>query len=78
MNKEVEQKLIDATRELFYEKGFSGADNTVDYQNEKFTEKAERYNIIFDVVSNSSFHAIKPILAPNGIYIDTKMSSSLL
>lgn len=55
-----------------------GADNTVDYQNEKFTKKTEQYNIIFDVVSNSSFHAIKPILAPNGIYIDTNMSLSLI
>lgn len=55
-----------------------GADNTVNYQNEKFTEKAEHYNIIFDVVSNSSFHAIKPVLAPNGIYIDTNMSLSLI
>lgn len=29
------------------------------------------------MVSNSSFHEIKPILAPNGIYIDTNMSLSL-
>ncbi|MDR1706769.1 MAG: NAD(P)-dependent alcohol dehydrogenase [Prevotella sp.] len=55
-----------------------GADNTVDYQNEKYIGKTEQYNIIFDVVSNSSFHEIKPILAPNGIYIDTNMSLSLI
>lgn len=55
-----------------------GADYTVNYQNEKFTDKAEQYNIIFDVVFNSSFHKIKSILAPNGIYIDTNMSLSLM
>lgn len=55
-----------------------GADYTVNYQNEKFTEKTERYNIIFDVVSNSSIREVKQILAPHGTYIDTNMSFSLM
>jgi NADPH:quinone reductase-like Zn-dependent oxidoreductase len=46
-----------------------GADHVIDYTKENFTEGAQRYDLIFDLVNNHSFSARQRILAPNGICV---------
>jgi NADPH:quinone reductase-like Zn-dependent oxidoreductase len=46
-----------------------GADHVVDYTQEDFTERGERYDIIFDVVGKISFSRCKKSIKPNGIYL---------
>lgn len=46
-----------------------GADKVVDYTKEDFTQRDERYDLIFDVASNLSLTACKRLLTPNGVYI---------
>jgi NADPH:quinone reductase-like Zn-dependent oxidoreductase len=55
-----------------------GADYTIDYKTEDFTKKNKKFDIIFDVVFNSSFSKVKNILKPNGIYIGTTPSLELI
>jgi 2-desacetyl-2-hydroxyethyl bacteriochlorophyllide A dehydrogenase len=49
-----------------------GADSVIDYKQQDFTKDTTKYDIIFDVVGNSSLSACKNILQPNGIYITTQ------
>jgi NADPH:quinone reductase-like Zn-dependent oxidoreductase len=53
-----------------------GADRVIDYQREDFTRSPERYAIVFDTVSSSSFGRCKPILTPQGTYVRTLPSAS--
>jgi len=46
-----------------------GADRVIDYTKEDFTESGQRYDLIFDNVSNHSFSARLRILSPNGICV---------
>lgn len=46
-----------------------GADEVIDYTQEDFTRRGERYDLIFDVASNLSLSASKRALLPDGIYI---------
>ncbi len=55
-----------------------GADYTIDYTQEDFTTLDAKFDIIFDVVSNSSFKKVKKILKPKGIYIGTTPTPRLL
>jgi NADPH:quinone reductase-like Zn-dependent oxidoreductase len=48
-----------------------GADRVIDYQSEDFTRGAERYDIVLDAVSSSSFRECRKVLAPRGIYVST-------
>jgi NADPH:quinone reductase-like Zn-dependent oxidoreductase len=48
-----------------------GADKVIDYTKEDFTKNGETYDIIFDVVSKSSFSLCKTSLKQNGRYIVT-------
>lgn len=48
-----------------------GADKVIDYTKEDFTKNGETYDIIFDVVSRSSFSRCKTSLKQNGRYIVT-------
>jgi len=50
-----------------------GADRTIDYLKEDFTQDAERYDFIFDAVGKSSFGACKGLLKENGIYISSEL-----
>ncbi|MBT2616429.1 MULTISPECIES: NAD(P)-dependent alcohol dehydrogenase [unclassified Bacillus (in: firmicutes)] len=49
-----------------------GADKVIDYTEEDFTEKQERYDIIFDAVGKSSKAACKKALTPNGRYVSVE------
>lgn len=46
-----------------------GADHVIDYTHEDFTQRGERYDLIFDVASNLSFSACKRALTPTGVYV---------
>lgn len=46
-----------------------GADKVIDYIEEDFTERQERYDIIFDAVGKSSKATCKKALTPNGRYV---------
>ncbi len=43
-----------------------GADHVIDYTREDFTRSGERYDVVFDCVSNHSFAARRRVLASNG------------
>jgi NADPH:quinone reductase-like Zn-dependent oxidoreductase len=55
-----------------------GADRVIDYRREDFTRSEERYHVVFDVVSSSSFARCKPILESRGLYIRTLPSPSTI
>ena len=55
-----------------------GADRVIDYTQEDFTHEAEHYDAIFDVVAKRTFAECRRALAPNGIYVTTHFSPSLL
>ena len=46
-----------------------GADRVIDYTKEDFTQSAQRYDLIFDNVSNHSFSERRRILTSNGICV---------
>jgi NADPH:quinone reductase-like Zn-dependent oxidoreductase len=46
-----------------------GADRAVDYYREDFTRGEERYDLIFDLVSNHPFSALRRVLAPGGMVL---------
>jgi NADPH:quinone reductase-like Zn-dependent oxidoreductase len=46
-----------------------GADHVIDYTQEDFTQRGERYDLIFDVASNLSLSSCKRALTPAGIYV---------
>ncbi|MDR4924904.1 NAD(P)-dependent alcohol dehydrogenase [Peribacillus simplex] len=49
-----------------------GADEVIDYTEEDFTERQERYDIIFDAVGKSSKASSKKALTPNGRYVSVE------
>ncbi|MGG0788792.1 NAD(P)-dependent alcohol dehydrogenase [Peribacillus simplex] len=49
-----------------------GADEVIDYMEEDFTERQERYDIIFDAVGKSSKATCKKALTPNGRYVSVE------
>ena len=50
-----------------------GADNVIDYTQQDFTRNDQHYDVIFDVVANHSFSALRRALTPHGIYIGAGM-----
>ena len=55
-----------------------GADHVIDYTKEDFTENADSYDVIFDVVRKNTFSNCKKALTSKGIYITTHMSPGLI
>ncbi|MED4689325.1 NAD(P)-dependent alcohol dehydrogenase [Peribacillus frigoritolerans] len=49
-----------------------GADKVIDYTKEDFSERQERYDIIFDAVGKSSKATCKRALTPNGRYVSVE------
>ena len=54
-----------------------GADQVIDYAQEDFTQKEQRYDLIFDVVAVRSFSDCRRVLGPGGIYVTTEFSPVL-
>jgi NADPH:quinone reductase-like Zn-dependent oxidoreductase len=48
-----------------------GADEVVDYEQEDFTRRGERYDVVLDAVGKHSFRRTRPALAEHGIYVAT-------
>ena len=46
-----------------------GADETIDYTQEDFTQRSERYAFLLDVASNRSFDECRRVLSPDGAYV---------
>lgn len=55
-----------------------GADRIIDYEKEDFTKGRERYDLIFDAVSLSSFAACRKVLTPRGIYVNTLPNATII
>jgi len=51
-----------------------GADQVIDYTREDFTQKGQRYDLIFDVAAKLSFSDCRRVLSPKGIYVTTEFS----
>ncbi|MED3932625.1 NAD(P)-dependent alcohol dehydrogenase [Priestia megaterium] len=49
-----------------------GADRVIDYQHENFTEKEERYDLIFDTVGKIAKNQCKEALALNGRFVSVE------
>ena len=54
-----------------------GADETIDYTKQDFTQTEQRYDLIVDVVAKSSFSDCIPILNTGGRYVTTEFSPGL-
>jgi NADPH:quinone reductase-like Zn-dependent oxidoreductase len=48
-----------------------GADEVIDYTRDDFTRRADRFDVVFDAASSSSFRAARAVLAADGLYIST-------
>ena len=48
-----------------------GADHVIDYKKEDFTKNGKKYDVIFDVVPNSSKSKCKDSLTAKGMYLTT-------
>jgi NADPH:quinone reductase-like Zn-dependent oxidoreductase len=46
-----------------------GADHVVDYTREDFTQNAQRYDMLLDLIGNHSLSAIRRVLNPRGICV---------
>lgn len=55
-----------------------GADRVVDHGREDFSRGRERYDLVFDAVSLSSFTACKEVLTPKGIYVNTLPNATII
>lgn len=46
-----------------------GADTTIDYTTQDYTQGGQRYDVIIDMVGNHSLRANRSVLTPNGVYV---------
>jgi NADPH:quinone reductase-like Zn-dependent oxidoreductase len=55
-----------------------GADRVIDYTQEDFTKRGERYDIILDAAGTTTFSQCQGVLEPNGYYLHTVMPGAAL
>ena len=55
-----------------------GADHVIDYTQEDFTQKEQRYDLILDNVANRPISDYTRALSPNGSYVSVKFNASAL
>jgi len=53
-----------------------GFERVYDYQTEDFLATPQRFTLILDAVGKRSFGELKPLLAPNGVYISTELGKN--
>ena len=46
-----------------------GADRTIDYGTEDFTQAAEQWDLVFDIPGNHPFSRVRRVIAPGGAYV---------
>ncbi len=59
---------VDSTSKLEMVRSL-GADQVIDYTQEDFTQRGERYDLIFDIPGNHSLSACRRALEPTGTYV---------
>ena len=59
---------VDSTEKLDMVRAL-GANHVIDYTQEDFTQRGERYDLIFDIPGNHPFSACRRVLTPNGKYV---------
>ncbi len=52
-----------------------GADEVLDYTQDDFTRRSDRFDVVFDAASASSFRAARAVLTPEGVYVGTSGST---
>ncbi len=55
-----------------------GADKVIDYKKEDYSKSKETYDVIFDTVGKGSYAECKHLLKPNGIFMTTFISATIL
>jgi NADPH:quinone reductase-like Zn-dependent oxidoreductase len=55
-----------------------GADEVVDYARDDYTRRNDRFDVVFDAASASTFGAARPVLAASGVYINTSGDAAAL
>jgi NADPH:quinone reductase-like Zn-dependent oxidoreductase len=55
-----------------------GADHVINYTQEDFTQGAQRYDLIFDIVANQSVADYTRVLTPDGIYVACAFNATSL
>lgn len=55
-----------------------GADHVIDYNRQDFTKMNHRFDVVFDAVGKNSFTKCKSILHPNGVYLTTVPSLTIM
>ena len=55
-----------------------GASQVIDYTQEDFSQRSEKYDVVFDAVGKSSFSQGKKALKPKGVYATVAVDISLL
>ena len=55
-----------------------GADETVDYARDDYTRRSDRFDVVFDAASVSTFDAASRVLTPSGAYISTAGNATAL
>jgi NADPH:quinone reductase-like Zn-dependent oxidoreductase len=59
---------VDSTEKLDMLRSL-GADQVIDYTQEDFTRRDERFDLIFDIPGNHSFSDCRRVLTPEGVYV---------
>jgi len=72
-----EVTAVTSSRNADFVKGL-GADRVIDYGREDFTRGSERYDLVFDAVSMSSFSACRKVLGPQGVYVNTLPNATIV
>jgi NADPH:quinone reductase-like Zn-dependent oxidoreductase len=72
-----EVTAVTSGRNAEFVKGL-GADMVIDYSKEDFTKGSGLYDLVFDVVSMSSFGACKRVMTDSGRYVNTLPNATIL
>ncbi len=51
-----------------------GADNTLNYREEDFTQGQEKWDVVFDAAGNREFGEVKQVLTDEGVMVSTRLS----